>query len=118
MTMIFKIATAADWQEAKRLGSFAGSAHDKADGFLHFSTGLQLAETLRLYYAGQDNLVLAAVDDATLGGALKWEHAPSRGEDFPHLYGPLPLSAVKWTAPIARDGQGVAIVPEMVFARG
>src|SRR5512135_2018360 len=80
---IFKIATAADWREAERAGRFEGSAHDKSDGFIHFSTGPQLAETLRLYYAGQDGLLLVAVDDAQLGAALKWEHAPSRGEDFP-----------------------------------
>jgi uncharacterized protein (DUF952 family) len=117
MTLIFKIATAADWAQAERDGAFAGSAHDKADGFLHFSTAPQLAETLRLYYAGQDNLVLAAVEADVLGAALKWEHAPSRGEDFPHLFAPLPLSAVKWTATIARDAQGTAIVPAMAFAR-
>ena len=110
---IYKIATAADWADAEFTGSFAGSAHDQADGFIHFSTAAQLAETLRRYYAGQDNLVLVAVDDAALGGALKWEHAPSRGEDFPHLHAALPLSAVQWTQPIVRDGDGMAIVPQM-----
>ena len=114
--LIFKIATAADWAEGARAGAFAGSAHDKADGFLHFSTGPQLAETLRLYYAGQDNLVLAAVEAEALGGALKWEHAPSRGEDFPHLFAPLPLSAVTWTQTIQRDSAGVAIIPAMAFS--
>jgi len=116
--MIFKIATAADWAEAERAGVFHGSAHDKADGFMHFSTGPQLAETLRLYYAGQSGLVLAAVDETTLGAALKWEHAPSRGENFPHLFAPLPLSAVKWTHRITRDAQGTAVLPDMVFAKG
>jgi uncharacterized protein (DUF952 family) len=115
--MIFKIATAADWAEAERVGHFDGSAHDKADGFLHFSTAAQLAETLRLYYAGQDNLVLAAVDDAVLGAALRWEHAPSRGEDFPHLFTPLPLAAVRWTHRLIRDAQGTVVLPDMVFAK-
>ncbi len=113
MTMIFKIATAVDWAQAERVGRFDGSAHDKADGFLHFSTAAQLAETLRLYYAGQDDLVLAAVDAAALGAALKWEHAPSRGEDFPHLFAPLPLWAVKWTHKLVRDAAGVAILPDL-----
>jgi uncharacterized protein (DUF952 family) len=111
--LIFKIATAGDWAEAERAGAFAGSAHDRADGFLHFSTGAQLAETLRLYYAGQDNLVLAAVEAEALGAALKWEHAPSRGEDFPHLFAPLPLSAVKWTRVLTRDPTGTIILPKL-----
>ncbi len=116
--MIFKIATAADWAEAERAGVFHGSAHDKSDGFMHFSTAAQLAETLKLYYAGQDGLVLAAVDETVLGDAIKWEHAPSRGEDFPHLFKPLPLSAVKWTRRITRDAQGTAVLPDVVFAKG
>ena len=113
MTLIFKIATATDWSEAERLGAFDGSAHDKADGFLHFSTAAQLSETLRLYYAGQDNLVLVAVHAETLGDALKWEHAPSRGEDFPHLFAPLPLSAVRWTRRLIRDATGTFTLPSL-----
>ena len=116
--MIFKIATPDDWAPAERAGRFDGSAHDKADGFIHFSTGPQLAETLRLYYAGQDDILLIAVDEAALGPALKWEHAPSRGEDFPHLFASLPLSAVKWTHRLTRDAQGAALLPDMVFAEG
>ena len=111
---IYKIATKADWTAAQVAGRFDGSAHDKADGFIHFSTGPQLAETLRLYYAGQDGLLLIAVDDAALGPALKWEHAPSRGEDFPHLYAALPMNAVKWAKEIARAADGTHIVPSGV----
>jgi uncharacterized protein (DUF952 family) len=85
---------------------------------MHFSTAAQLAETLRLYYAGQNGLMLAAVDEAELGDGIKWEHAPSRGEDFPHLFKPLPLSTVKWTHRITRDAQGTAVLPDMVFAKG
>ena len=113
MSLIFKIATKADWAQAERAGHFDGSAHDKADGFIHFSTASQLAETLRLYYAGQDGLLLIAVDDSVMGPALKWEHAPSRGEDFPHLFAPLPLSAVRWARPIGRDAQGTAVIPSL-----
>ena len=109
--MIFKIATVADWAEAERAGVFHGSAHDKSDRFMHFSTAAQLPETLRLYYAEQDGLVLAAVDEAVLGDAIKWEHAPSRGEDFPHLFAPLPLSVVKWTHRLERDARGVFVLP-------
>ena len=109
--LIFKIVPRAEWQAAT--GDYDGSAHDKADGFIHFSTGPQLPETLRLYYAGQDGLLLIAVDDAPLGAALKWEHAPSRGEDFPHLFAPLPLSAVLWTHELKRDASGTAILPPL-----
>jgi len=108
--LIFKIVPRAEWEAA---GDFYdGSAHDRADGFLHFSTGPQLAETLRLYYAGRDDLMLVAVDAAALGAALKYEHSPSRNEDFPHLFGPLPRTAVRWTKPLERTAKGDFIVPQ------
>ena len=117
MTLIFKIAHGGEWREAEHAGHYGGSAKDRSDGFIHFSTAAQLAETLRRYYAGAGDLVLVAVDDDELGAHLRWEHAPSRGEDFPHLYGALPLTAVRWTLPIAHDAHGTPIIPPMAFAR-
>jgi uncharacterized protein (DUF952 family) len=106
---IFKIVPRAEWENVGEL--YDGSAHDQADGFLHFSTRPQLAETLKRYYAGQTGLLLVAVKSDALGAALKWEHSPSRGEDFPHLYAALPRSAVTWTAPLNRDADGVFVLP-------
>ena len=102
--LIFKIVPRAEWDVAD--ADYRGSAHDRADGFLHFSTAAQLATTLALYYAGRDDLVLVAVEADKLGTALTWEHAPSRGEDFPHLFAALSRSAVAWTKPLARDASG------------
>ena len=83
------------------------------DGFVHFSTAGQLAETLRRHFAGQGDLVLLAVPADALGPGLRWE--PSRGGDlFPHLYAPLPLSAIVWSAPIAADADGGCTLPEAV----
>jgi len=107
--LIFKVVPRAEWEAAGE--DYRGSAHDQADGFLHFSTAAQLATTLRLYYAGRDDLVLLAVETDRLGAALKWEHAPSRGEDFPHLYGVLPCDAMKWARPIAKGADGNFIIP-------
>jgi uncharacterized protein (DUF952 family) len=107
--LIFKIVPRGDWESSS--GDYHGSAHDQADGFLHFSTADQLAETLRRYYADKDDLILVAVDPKALGAALKWEYSPSRGEDFPHLYGALSCDAMKWARPIAKDAAGHFIIP-------
>jgi uncharacterized protein (DUF952 family) len=95
--LIYKIACFDDWTEALESGSYLGSAKDKEDGFVHFSTGEQLVETLRLHYPQtEDMLAISSVDAEALGDALKWE--PSRGGAlFPHLYGPLPYAAVTHT---------------------
>ena len=94
MTTVYKIVAADLWQAAEDSGVFAGAGIDLNDGFIHLSTGAQARRTAQLYFAGQDNLVLVAVDEARLGDALKYE--PSRdGDLFPHLYGSLPLPAVR-----------------------
>jgi uncharacterized protein (DUF952 family) len=107
--LIFKIVPRAEWEASS--GDYHGSVHDRADGFLHFSTGAQLAETLRRYYAEQNDLMLIAVDPAALGDALKWEYSTSRGEDFPHLYAPLSCDAMKWARPLKRNADGEFVLP-------
>ncbi|WP_342164829.1 DUF952 domain-containing protein [Methylobacterium sp. SD21] len=93
MPLIYKICPRALWRDAERLGRFTGAPVDVADGFIHFSTAAQVAETAARHFAGQDDLLLVAVEGDRLGEALRYE--ASRGGDlFPHLYGDLPLSAV------------------------
>ena len=107
--LIFKIVPRAEWEGVAE--NYHGSAHDQADGFLHFSTHAQLPETLRRYYAGQTDLMLVAVEASALGAGLKWEHSPSRSEDFPHLYGALPRTAVAWAAPLSRKPDWEFLLP-------
>src|SRR5690606_23062427 len=109
-TLIYKICTAAEWRQAEAAGRYDGSAVDRSDGFIHFSTGAQTAETAARHFAGQPDLVLVAVDAAALGDDLKWE--PSRGGVlFPHLYGPLPLAAVRSVQALPLDDDGRPAVP-------
>ena len=111
MTLIYKICNAAEWDRASAAGQFRGSAVDLADGYIHFSTASQLAETAAKHFAGMPGLVVAAVAVADLGAGLKWE--PSRGGDlFPHLYGVLPTALVRWVRPLPLGPGGTHLVPE------
>ena len=104
-TMIYHMCPAETWEEAVASGRYAGTADDRRDGFIHFSTADQIAESARRHRAGQAGLVLVAVEAARLGNRLRWE--PSRGgELFPHLYGPLdPGEAASVTPlPLGADG--------------
>lgn len=111
---VYKIATEAAFAPARGALAFAGMPIDAADGYMHFSTAAQLPETLRLHFAGQDDLVLLAIRTADLGDNLVWE--PSRGGAlFPHLYGgPLPSSAIAWEAPLSVAADGSCTLPEAV----
>ena len=110
MSTIYKIVPAALWREAERAGCFTGSAADRRDGFIHFSTAAQAAETAAKHFAGQSDLLLVGVDAAGVGNALRWE--PSRGGAlFPHLYGELPLAAVRRVDPLPLYAQGRHVFP-------
>jgi uncharacterized protein (DUF952 family) len=103
--VVYKIIGADEWREAEAAGVFAGAAIDRADGFIHFSTAEQAPETAAKWFAGRDDLTLAAVDAEALGGDLRWE--PSRGGVlFPHLYGALRMSAVVWSRPLPLGPHG------------
>ena len=109
---IYKICAAALWREAERARVFRGAGIDARDGFIHFSTAAQVAETAAKHFAGDADLVLVAVDTHALGAALQWE--PSRGGAlFPHLYGALPLEAVRWVKPLPLGADGRHVFPEL-----
>ncbi len=112
MATIYKICEQALWREAESDGLFLGTEADERDGFIHFSTAAQLAETAAKHFAKKSHLVLVAVDAEMLGLSLIWEH--SRGGDlFPHLYGALPLAAVRWARPLPDEVDGRRVIPEL-----
>jgi uncharacterized protein (DUF952 family) len=109
---IYKICPASAWREAERQGVFRGSPDDISDGFIHFSTASQVADTARKHFFGQAGLFLIAVDADALGEALKWE--PSRNEElFPHLYGELDLGAVTDVLSMRTRSDGFHDLPEL-----
>ena len=111
--LIFKVTGGEAWAEAEKSGAYAGSPDDLRDGFIHFSTAKQLAGTLAKFYAGRDDLVLAAVDPERLGSSLKWEAARG-GALFPHLYGVLAMADIAWVHPLPLDRNGRHRLPEGV----
>lgn len=103
--MIYHMCRADEWEAAVKSGTYRGSSQDLADGFIHFSTATQIVESARKHRAGQDGLLLIAVDAERLGGRLKWE--PSRGGDlFPHLYGPLDPAESASVGPLSLGPDG------------
>jgi uncharacterized protein (DUF952 family) len=112
LSLIYKLLDRPAWDAALAEGVFTGSAVDLADGFIHFSTAAQAAETARRHFHGQIGLVLVAIKAEALGAALRWE--PSRGGDlFPHLYGPMPTSAAVSARPLALGPDGAPDLGEL-----
>lgn len=89
----YKILTRDQWQAFEAEGLFLGAPVDLTDGYIHLSTAEQLEETIAKHFAGQTGLVVAEVDLTTLGETIKWE-VSRKDQLFPHIYGPLPMSAI------------------------
>ena len=106
MDLIYKIASVAAWRDAESKGRFDGAAIDLSDGFIHFSTVAQVRETAAKHFAGQEDLLLIAVDPQQLAADLRWEISRG-GAMFPHLYAALPLTAVKWAKPMLLGADGL-----------
>jgi len=108
--LILKILRRPEWDDLCKRGESRGAPVDLADGYIHFSTPAQVAETAEKYFGAQSDLVLVACDPGRLGADLKWE--PSRGGQlFPHLYRPLRIADVVWdkSLPLGATGH---IFPE------
>ena len=111
--LIYKIFRRPEWDAFRTAGETAGAPIDLADGYIHFSTSTQVAETAAKWFATESDLVLVAFNPDTLGPALKWELSRG-GALFPHLYRYLHLSDVVWdkSLPLGATGH---IFPEGVW---
>ena len=110
----YKVLTGAEMAQFRADGHFAGSPVDLADGYIHLSTAAQLTATVDKHFAGPEDiappLMVAAIELAPLGDAVRWE--PARGGAlFPHVYAPLPWSAVCAFEPLWREADGSVALP-------
>lgn len=111
-TTIYKICPRSLWHEAESAQVFRGAPVDLDDGFIHFSSAEQVAETAAKHFAGQDDLLLVHVNGALLGERLLWETSRG-GALFPHLYGTLDFSAVTKVEPLPLSPDGRHLLPAL-----
>ncbi|HEX8427109.1 DUF952 domain-containing protein [Hymenobacter sp.] len=112
--MLYRIAEPQDWQHAQLTGFFT-SADLKAEGFIHSSERSQILETARRYYPGRLDLVLLEWDEDALiaaGVRVEREWVESRQEFFAHVFGPVPLTAIRRHWVFAPDATGQFRLPE------
>ncbi|MFF7953410.1 DUF952 domain-containing protein [Streptomyces griseorubiginosus] len=85
------------WEEAQAKGTYEISTRGRTlqeEGFIHCSTREQLPRTAAAFFADVPDLVVLVIDPALLDVPLKYEAPEPGGEEFPHIYGPLPVAAV------------------------
>ena len=90
---IYHITTTAAWEQALLEGAYTADSL-VIEGFIHCSTADQVAGVLDRYYKGQTNLVKLTIDKSKVTSPLIFELATSINEVFPHIHGPINVSAV------------------------
>lgn len=112
--MLYRLAEPQDWQQAQQTGFFA-SADLAVEGFVHSSERSQILETARRYYPGRTDLLLLEWDEEVLAAAgvrVEREWVESRQEHFAHIFGPVPLAAIRRHWAFAPDATGEFHLPE------
>jgi len=109
-SVIYHIATRADWERARAEGEYTRSSVDKTlaeEGFIHASQSAQVAGTANRFYRDvRGDLVLLVIDPGLLRAEVRYEDVPGAELPFPHIYGPLNLEAVVAARPFAAGPDG------------
>ncbi len=110
MAFIFHLAAAADWERAVRDGQYTMSTRGLTlaeQGFIHAATASQVALVANAFYQGEPDLLLLVIDPDRVAPEIRYEHVPGQDPPYPHIYGPLNLTAVVEARPFGPgpDGQ-------------
>ncbi len=103
--LIYHVATRTDWERAQREGRYTTSTLGvslEEEGFIHASRADQWEGVRERFYVHvEEPLVLLEIDTDRLDVPVVEEQpAPGVDETFPHIHGPLSVSAVVQVTPL------------------
>lgn len=106
--LVFHYTTAADWEVSLVAGEHQVSGRGMNlddEGFIHLCDADQRAGVWQRFWSGiGEPVVLLTVDATRLDPPIVRENTSGGAELFPHLYGPLSVSAVRSAAAVDGDG--------------
>ena len=111
--MIFHIAEASDWEAARIHGDYRVSTRGRTladEGFIHAARREQVLGVAEAFYADAGPLLLLSIDPARLSSPVR-EDEVAPGIVFPHIYGPIELTAVAGVSPLERATDGKFVLP-------
>jgi len=116
VTELFHVTDRVTWLEAAGMGEYRMSTRGitLADqGFIHCALRHQLPAIVELVYGdvADDQLVVLIIDSNDVPAPVRFEAAEPGGEEYPHIYGALPVSAVLDTIAVVRDATGNIVLP-------
>ena len=113
MDRFFHLALVDEWRNAQRAGDYRRSTLETSldeEGFIHCSFAAQVQATADRYYRGRADVVLLTIDPSRLQVEVRVEN------QFPHIYGPLPVDAVTRVDAVPVDLDGRLVTEPLVEA--
>jgi uncharacterized protein (DUF952 family) len=108
--VLFHIATRAEVEGATRIGEYVPDAFAR-EGFIHCSYREQVSAVANRLFAGRRDLVVLEIDPRKLSCPIVDENLEGGPELYPHIYGPLPMTAVVAIHPLTSDEHGRFVMP-------
>jgi len=116
VTELLHITESTTWSAARSEGEYRMSTRGVTldeQGFIHCGLSHQLRPVAeRLYGDTAEDLVVLRIDGDELTAPVRFEAPEPGAEEFPHVYGPIPVDAVVEAIPVGRDADGRLILPE------
>jgi uncharacterized protein (DUF952 family)/protein-tyrosine phosphatase len=112
--MIYHLTTLPEWQKAQEEGVYIPSGFDK-DGFIHCSDHYQIKSTANRFYRETPQLIVLEIDPDLSGAELVYENLEGGEMPYPHLYGTLPVSAVKAVHELGHQPNGDVSLPDALI---
>ena len=112
--LILHITTAPEWEAAQAAGEYRAPSLE-AEGFIHCSTPAQVVHVGDWFYRDVPELVLLCIDPNALTSELLWEASSDAfAGEFPHVYGPIAVRAVRAVVPWSRGDDGFELPAEVL----
>ena len=116
MSLVYKVCSKEEWDQAILNKFYAGSEIDNEDGFIHLSTKEQLNETVTKHFRGKKNLIIISFNTNKIQDNLKWEISRN-GDFFPHYYGNLETKFSENFFYLHLNADGIHKFPENFFSQ-
>jgi uncharacterized protein (DUF952 family) len=101
--MIYHITESALWQRALALGFYVHPSL-KEEGFIHCSKENQLGEVGDEHFADAKEVLVLHIVERRIKDKVKYEEVD--GEEYPHIYGKIPIDAIEDITIVERGDDG------------
>jgi uncharacterized protein (DUF952 family) len=109
-TTLYHITSEREAREAQQTGEYTPAAFER-EGFIHCSYASQVVGTANRIFRGKKDLVLLEIDPSVLTCCIVDENLEGGTVLFPHIYGKLPMTAVRKIHPFPCDDAGNFAAP-------